>query len=209
VIRTRQGAALLGLPIFSALRESALWVFSALGAILFVALVSYDPGDPGFSFTGEAGPVNNAVGPVGAWLSDVFFLLFGRPAYLFPIMLVFAGWLVYRARHVDDTRTATDFGIRLGGFLLTLATSSGLATLHFEPQGLPNTAGGIIGDLVGTNLATALSFLGATVLMLGLWLAGVSLFLGMSTPSETFLCIPLLPSVLRIHLRSALRGCAL
>ena len=180
MIRTRQGAALLGLPIFSALRESALWVFSALGAILFVALVSYDPGDPGFSFTGEAGPVNNAVGPVGAWLSDVFFLLFGRPAYLFPIMLVFAGWLVYRARHVDDTRTATDFGIRLGGFLLTLATSSGLATLHFEPQGLPNTAGGIIGDLVGTNLANALSFLGATVLMLGLWLAGVSLFLGMS-----------------------------
>ena len=43
-IRTRHGTALLGLPIFGALRESALWVFSALGVILFAALVSYDPG---------------------------------------------------------------------------------------------------------------------------------------------------------------------
>ena len=179
-IRTRHGAALLGLTIFGALRESALWVFSALGVILFAALVSYDPGDPGFSYTGEAGPVQNAVGPVGAWLADVFFLLFGRPAFLFPLMLVFAGWLIYQARDRSEDRNPTDALFRATGFVLTLATSSGLATLHFDAAGLPYTAGGIIGDLTGTSLAAALSFLGATLLMLALWLAGVSLFLGMS-----------------------------
>ncbi len=59
------------------LRESALWIFGALALILFAALVSYEPNDPAFSSTGEQGPVANLIGPFGAWLSDLFFVLFG------------------------------------------------------------------------------------------------------------------------------------
>ncbi len=172
--------ALLGTSIVRALRESALWVSFALAGLLFIALVTFDAADPGFTTTGEAGSVANEAGPVGAWLADVLYMLFGLPSYLFPIMLAFAGWLLFRAKYGREPVTRTTVLFRGAGFLLTLATSAGLATLHFAAPELRYTAGGILGDLVGNGLGAALSFLGATLLLLALWLAGVSLFVGVS-----------------------------
>ncbi len=66
------------------------------------------------------------------------------------------------------------------GFALALATSCGLATLHYASGSLPSTAGGVLGALVGDGLASVMSFLGATLLLLAVWLASVSLFTGVS-----------------------------
>jgi DNA segregation ATPase FtsK/SpoIIIE, S-DNA-T family len=162
------------------LREGTLWVLGALALILLLALLSYHSHDPGFSDTGEPGPVRNWIGPVGAWVAGLFLFLFGRPAYLFPLMLAYSGWLVHKEQSLTDTRSRVNTYLRALGFVLTLATSCGLATLHWSGAGLPNTAGGILGDLIGTGAARGLSFLGATLLLLGLWLAGVALFLGVS-----------------------------
>jgi DNA segregation ATPase FtsK/SpoIIIE, S-DNA-T family len=162
------------------LRESALWLFGAFALILFAALVSYDRADPAFSSTGQPGPVTNLIGPFGAWLSDLFFVLFGAPAFLFPIMLGIAGYRLFqdRARRVAiDRRSAW---IRSLGFFLALASSCGLAALHFSGAGFPNTAGGVVGTLLGEGLARAMSFLGATLLLLAVWLGSVSLATGVS-----------------------------
>ena len=67
--------------LIATLRESALWVFGALAFVLWLALFSYDPGDPGFSQASGSGDINNAVGRVGALIADLLFNLFGRPAY--------------------------------------------------------------------------------------------------------------------------------
>jgi DNA segregation ATPase FtsK/SpoIIIE, S-DNA-T family len=162
------------------LREGTLWVLSALALILLLALLSYHTHDPGFANTGEAGPVGNWVGPVGAWLSSFFLFLFGRPAYLFPVMLAYAGWLVHKEQALPDERSRINTLLRGAGFVLTLLSSCGLATLHWGEAGLPNSAGGVLGVLAGRGAAHGLSFLGATLLLLGLWLAGVALFLGVS-----------------------------
>jgi S-DNA-T family DNA segregation ATPase FtsK/SpoIIIE len=162
------------------LRESALWIFGALAVILFVALASYDRADPAFSSTGQEGPVTNLIGPFGAWLSDLFFVLFGGPAYLFPLMLGFAGWAFYRERGSKGPIDRRTLALRGTGFAFALATSCGLATLHFPGGTLPSTAGGVLGALVGDSLAAALSFLGATLLLLAVWLGSVSLFTGVS-----------------------------
>jgi S-DNA-T family DNA segregation ATPase FtsK/SpoIIIE len=161
------------------LREGALWVFGAVALLLLLALASYDASDPGFSYTGEPGRVSNLVGPAGAWLADVFLLLFGGPSFLFPVMLGYAGFLLFRPP-AGEAPSRTTLGFRLLGFALTLATSAGIATLHFAGSTYPNSAGGILGDLVGNGLSHAFSFLGATLLLLALWFAGVSLFLGVS-----------------------------
>jgi S-DNA-T family DNA segregation ATPase FtsK/SpoIIIE len=150
-----------------------------LALILLAALVTYDPGDPGYADTGAGGAVSNAIGPVGAWISNLFYFLFGKPSFLFPLMLAYAGWMLIRPRR-DEPMTRTTLLLRTGGFVLTLAASAGLATLHFSSGRLPGTAGGVLGSLLGLSLAHALSFLGATLLLLALWLAGVSLFLGVS-----------------------------
>jgi S-DNA-T family DNA segregation ATPase FtsK/SpoIIIE len=179
-IENRAAASRLAQPVRRALRESALLLFGLLALILCAALITYDPRDPGFSFTGELGSVSNAIGPVGAWLADVLLFLFGRPAFLFPLMLAVLGGVIYRAHAMPELKSRATLAFRGIGFLLTLAVSCGLATLHWEAGDLPNTAGGVLGALVGESLAAAFSFLGATLLMIGLWLAGVALFLGIS-----------------------------
>ena len=180
IAESRKPPSRLAQPIVRALRESALLLFGVLALILLVALVTYDPRDPGFSFTGEPGGVSNAIGPVGAWFADVLLFLFGRAAFLFPLMLAIAGWILYRAHTAPEIKSRSTLTFRGIGFVLTLATSCGLATLHWNGAGLPSSAGGVLGSLVGNGLASAFSFLGATLLMLALWLAGISLFLGVS-----------------------------
>src|SRR5690606_19445053 len=107
--------------------------------------------------------------------------LFGVSAFLFPIMIALAGWLLYQERG-DRTNAPSRATLvfRGAGFLLTLVTTCGLASLHFTVQSYPDSAGGVLGLLVGNGLQAGLSFLGATLLLLALWLAGVSLFAGLS-----------------------------
>jgi DNA segregation ATPase FtsK/SpoIIIE, S-DNA-T family len=174
----RKGA--LSAAVARSLREGTLWVLAALGLILLLALLSYHAQDAGFADTGEPGPVSNWIGPVGAWLAGFFLLLFGRPAYLFPVMLAYAGWLVHKEQGLAEARSRINTWLRAAGFVLTMATSCALATLHWDGSSLPNSAGGVFGDQIGNVLAQGLSFLGATLLLLGLWLAGVALFLGVS-----------------------------
>ena len=61
-----------------------------------------------------------------------------------------------------------------------LIASCGLATLHWSPGTLRETAGGVVGQFVGTWLADNMNFLGATLFMLAAWMAGVSLAFGVS-----------------------------
>ena len=148
--------------------------------ILFFALASYDPNDSAFSVSGDSQTVVNLMGRAGAWFADIAFLLFGQPAYLFPVLVLLGGILFYRARDAQQTATGKATVWRSAGFFLTLVTSCGLATLHFSSALLRETAGGVIGQLVGDGSAYVLSPLGATVFLLVLWLAAVSLATGIS-----------------------------
>ena len=66
--------------------------------------------------------------------------------------------------------------------MLVLLSSAALEALRFYrlPVALPQTAGGALGDLIGSSLARALGFNGATLLLIALFAAGCSLFFGMS-----------------------------
>jgi S-DNA-T family DNA segregation ATPase FtsK/SpoIIIE len=171
--------ARLHAAVVRSLREGALFVFGALALALLLALVTFDPADRSFTYTGEPGRLANWIGPIGAWTSDLFLVLFGAPAFLFPLMLGVIGWTLFRPPPTS-TPSRANLAFRLAGFVLTLATSAGIATLHFASNRYPQTAGGILGDLVGHGLARGFSFLGATLLLLGFWFAGVSLFAGIS-----------------------------
>ncbi len=121
------------------------------------------------------------IGPFGAWLSDILFFLFGRPAYLFPVMLGVACFVMFRQRDDEEGRTRANTAVRIGGFTLMLFASCGLATLHWSAGTLRESAGGVVGQFIGTGLAANLNFLGATLLHAGRagW-PGVSLAFGVS-----------------------------
>lgn len=162
------------------LREGALFVFGALAIILWVALFTYDAADPGFSQASISGEVSNGIGRVGALIADLLFNLFGRPAYLFTVMVFYFGWMIFREQQTHQALTRADYTLRFGGFIATLITSCALATLHFSPVGFRQTAGGIVGQVVGGNLEAVMKLLGASVLLFCLWVASLSVFLGIS-----------------------------
>ena len=161
------------------LRESAVIVLGIVALVLLMALATYSPDDPGFSFTGSAAPVHNRIGVVGAWLADVLFFLFGRPAFLFPLMLALAAWGLQRRIQSEASSRANTL-VRIAGFLLVLVASCALTTLHWQPGGLRQSAGGVVGTLFGNGLAAGLNFLGATLLLIAAWMAGLSLAFGVS-----------------------------
>ncbi|MCZ6498548.1 MAG: DNA translocase FtsK 4TM domain-containing protein, partial [Gammaproteobacteria bacterium] len=167
-------------PRVRGLRESALWLCAGLAIIFFLALASYQATDLAFSVSGDSQIVQNRMGPAGAWFADIAYLLFGAPAYLFPALVFLAGLVVFKGRNYRDRVSRSALLWRSGGFILMLAASCGLATLHFLVPGLRETAGGIVGQLVGAGLEQTLGLLGATVLLLVIWLAAVSLATGVS-----------------------------
>ena len=135
------------------LRESAVLGIGVLALVVLIALVTYHREDAGFWSTGAgAEGVSNGIGHFGAYLSDILLGLFGRPAYLFPIMLGVACFVMFRQRDEEDGRTRFNTAVRIGGFFVMLFASCGLATLHWSPGDLRESAGGVVGKFVGNGL---------------------------------------------------------
>ncbi len=168
-------------PVFArALREAAFWLLAALALVLMIALSSFDAYDRSFSYTGEPGQVGNLIGPLGAWVAGFLLMLFGWPAFLFPLAIGFSAWVGFKRAPDEPGQGRSTIALRTIGLVAALGTSCGLATLHFAAGALTTGAGGILGNLIGEGLAAAASLLGATLLMLALWFAGVQLYTGVS-----------------------------
>ena len=144
------------------LREGSLLVLGAIGVYLLLCLITYRISDPGWSHSaGQPGNINNAGGVAGALFADVFLYLFGLMAYLFPIMVVYSGLLLFQGRNLTGGFNTKQFALRAAGFLLILGAGAGLATMHVQQPGLavPLNPGGILGDLTGNGMVSMFSFL--------------------------------------------------
>ncbi|MGA8705388.1 MAG: DNA translocase FtsK 4TM domain-containing protein [Steroidobacteraceae bacterium] len=170
----------LSAAVSRGLRESSAIALAGLALVVLVALLSFNPHDPGFSFTGEGGPVHNRIGPVGAWFADALYFLFGRPAYLLPAILAASAWQVTRAHSSGAPGSHLNLALRAAGFVTLLVASCALAALHWSPGTLPQGAGGVVGSAAGGALAAGLQLLGATLLLLAAWLAGAAVAFGVS-----------------------------
>lgn len=170
----------VSIHVVRGIREGALVLLLAIAAYLLIALLSYDPDDPGWSHTGRSLDASNLGGIAGAWFADVFLYLFGYLAFLAPAMVAYSGWLIFRRDTESGEVDYRTLGIRWGGFVMLLAAGCGLASLHFTAGDLPLNAGGVAGAVVGKSLVTAFSFVGTTLLLLALFLAGITLCTGLS-----------------------------
>lgn len=164
------------------IREGALFVLVALALYFLLTLISYYPSDPGWRQSHDSGEIHNLGGPVGAWLADIFLGGFGYLAYMFPLMLGYSGWLIYRqfSFQLNDLR---GFAVRTAGFVLTVMAGCALASLYDQGgHGLPpdTGAGGIIGQVVGAFMKKTFAKLGATILLLAFFFSGFTLFTHLS-----------------------------
>ncbi len=163
------------------LREGALIAFSAVALYFVIALSTYDAGDPGWSRTGTDGSVANAAGPVGAWFADSFYALFGVMAWLFPAMLAYRAWRLFRERSQPLQLDWLLFALRLIGFLLIMIASTGLASIAADDlSDLPFGNGGGLGQAVGGAALTAFSLVGSRLILVAIFLFGVTIFTDLS-----------------------------
>ena len=90
---------------------------------LSLALVSRRAGDPGFSTSGQGGPVMNWLGAPGAWVADVLLVLFGFSAWWWVLAGGRQLWLGWRAVQRGEVLQPWPRSARLGGLALLLVAS--------------------------------------------------------------------------------------
>ncbi len=170
----------LSLHMQRAWQEGALFVLGFTAIYFIIALFSYHPSDPSWSQTGSK--VLNLGGPSGAWLADIFLTVFGYLAYIFPLMMAYVGWLIFKDSRSDHTFDIRNLILRGIGLIVLILAGCGLSYLHFLVPivPLPVGAGGILGDIVGRFMQHNFFFLGSTLLLLALFLTGITMFTTLS-----------------------------
>jgi len=155
-------------------------VFIALYALL--SLLTYNSTDPGWSHSGSPQEVSNYGGRFGANFSDLLLHGFGYMAYLVPIMILAIGMRVYQNRHQVVEPSYLKRVLVATGFLITVMGGCGLENLHFShfAIGKPFVAGGFLGDGLNGSLVGLFGQLGSTLLLVTLFITGVTIFSGLS-----------------------------
>jgi len=190
----------LALPKFSAFSRAtsaaadaaprAVWKQRLLALVQLVvwtgvalALATHHAADPGFTTSGEGGPVLNLLGRAGAWISDVLLAAFGVSVSWLPLvgLLQALRSLARGARaaagHAQEPAPAWPRLRFWGGLVLLLCASTALewTRLYTYEARIPGGhSGGVLGFTLGPLSMLHLGFVGSGVL----WIA--ALVLGMS-----------------------------
>ena len=163
------------------LAEGALIGVTASCVYLLIALFSYSPSDPAWSTSGLNDQTLNSAGVFGAYLADISFSLIGYWAFGVPILLAIKAIQMVFERMGDADRWRELVALRSLGLALIVAAGCALASLNQEgASNLPQGAGGIVGLMVGQVFNDWFSGLGARVLLVALFLFGISIFTGLS-----------------------------
>ncbi|MRV76659.1 DNA translocase FtsK [Duganella sp. FT92W] len=172
------------------LLSEARWMAIAVLTIYVVLIMaSYNKLDPGWSHSNVVPRVFNLGGKAGAYLSDLMLFIFGFSAWWWIIWLLRTVWGGYRrltrrflSGEDEEPEHRHETVIRVIGFAFLLVGSLGLEFLRMYtlPVQLPRAPGGVLGQLIGHAAHVGLGFTGATLLLLLLFVVGLSLFFHIS-----------------------------
>ncbi|MBG6244886.1 cell division protein FtsK [Candidatus Symbiopectobacterium sp. 'North America'] len=159
--------------------EAILIVVALFAVYLSVALFSFSPSDPSWSQTAWHEPIHNLGGGVGAWLADTLFFIFGVLAYAIPPIMLSLCWVAFRQRDNQSDVDLFTLSLRLIGTLALILTSCGLAALNVDDL-YYFASGGVLGSLLSSSMVPRFNSIGATLILLCVWAAGLTLFTGWS-----------------------------
>ena len=190
--RPRGGAPATPLPnrLVILLSEARWLLLAVLSFYLILIFFTYSLNDPSWSRAMEVDRFHNLGGKFGAYISDVFFFVFGFSAWWFCVALLRMVWTDYHAVNHKKLIEAAEKEaphqlekvIQGVGFFLALIGSMGIESirLYSTKFTLPGTHGGVLGDWIGSLSYSAFGFTGATLLLLLLMALGFSLYFHVS-----------------------------
>ena len=174
------------------LSEGGMIILVTIALFLLLALLSYNPNDPGSFTNGSGDPVQNAAGKGGAWFADFFLHLFGYLAYLIPLVVAYFGYLLYTERKEEASHPKSFWIIKSIGLVIAIIAGAGLLYQHFADRCVAGLevclqqieivyfSGGILGKAIVSAIIGSLGIYGTTLILLALFLSGVTLFTGIS-----------------------------
>ncbi|RBP49154.1 DNA translocase FtsK [Arenicella xantha] len=163
--------------------EIGVVVSAFLSIYALLSLLTYSPLDPGWSHSGGSGrEVSNLGGQFGANFSDMLLHGFGYISFLVPIMILAIGINYFRHRHSTEEPSYLKRVLVATGFLITVMGGCGLENLHFNHWAADEhfNAGGYLGGWLTSGLVEMFGQIGSTLLMVTLFLIGVTIFSGLS-----------------------------
>ena len=167
---------------YTRLIREVTWLFGvALSIFIFLALLSFDVRDPGWSYQGAIGDVHNAIGPVGAFVSDWLLSWFGYTAFVVAwLPMVIVRWIV-RGTHDGRIWIARALGLMLliPGLCIVLGLHLGAGS-SWLPIG--TTGGGILGGVLNQGLVGDFGVTGTALGGLVLSLVGMTIVFSLSWP---------------------------
>lgn len=168
-------------PLQQRVREGFLLISIAISLYLLLSLSSYQLSDPGWASSGMSDGVLNTGGRAGAWFADCFLTLFGYLAFLFPFVMGYLAWLIFRECGLPKAHIYLLL-LRFSGFILVLFAGTGLASLLITQHlwHLPLSAGGILGSYIGPGLAGTFNPQGTTLILSAFLLVGCTWLTGIS-----------------------------
>src|SRR6476659_1398753 len=144
----------------------------AVGLLLALCLVSatFYPNDPSWNAAG-AGETHNWAGAIGANVAALAFQFIGLASFLLPLLLFAAAWRRFRPSAIHRAWT------RIAGLAILVIAASALLSISqlrplFDSSVQP---GGLLGAVVSQGLASGLSNIGATVLLVAIAATGLLL----------------------------------
>jgi DNA segregation ATPase FtsK/SpoIIIE, S-DNA-T family len=133
----------------------------AVSVLLLLCLFTYNPNDPSIN-TASREATQNFIGTIGANIATLLFQAIGLPAFVVPVLLVWAAWQCFWSESLYVPVS------RIVGFVLFVVCLSALLPLFgfvtFFDRSVP--AGGLVGTLVSGLAASGLGTIGATILFL-------------------------------------------
>ena len=160
-------------------REISLVGLGAAALFLLLAIGSYSPSDPAFSFSGTRGEVHNLVGSSGAYFADLVLYLFGWVAYVIPLALAVIGVRLMLSKQLASNWLLAS--IRSSGWFLLVICSCVLLHLHSLPSyALPAGAGGVFGQWLVAEGIGIFGWVGLTLLCVAGALIGMQAAAGFS-----------------------------
>ena len=170
--------------------QAGLLIGGALWLLLLIALATHSALDPGFSSSGSGAPLRNAAGPVGAWLSDVAYALFGFSAWLL-LLVGLRQWLAAWARLLRQGQaqpvytpvSAAQRWLFWAGVVLLMAAACALESTRlyrWEAHLTGGHAGGVLGYALGAVSTRWLGFAGSGVVWIAALVAGLAMALQFS-----------------------------
>ena len=154
------------------LQKAGAVLLSAVGLYLLLSLASYYPNDPSWANTQSLNNIQNLGGLAGAWISYSLYFLFGYVApLLLPAVIFIIAWQIF-TQHSDGIVVHLTQGV---GYLFALFSLCGLISMHFTAGAMPASAGGQLGGLIAQGLVTVFGGVGATLLLLALFIGSIHL----------------------------------